>query len=52
MSERAYVDGVRRLAPSLQLLGYFLGVWRGEDASNPGCFERYWKIVENRGDGV
>jgi hypothetical protein len=52
VSERVDDDGVRGVAPGLQLLCGFLSVGGGEDASDSGVFNRCGKIVEKHGDSI
>jgi hypothetical protein len=47
-----YVDGIGGLAPSLHLLGYFLGIRGREDTDFPDGAKSVGKVFEEAGHSV
>ena len=52
MRERVDINGVRRAAPGLDLLGNLLGMWGGEDTGDAGIAEGVWQRVQQLGDSI
>ncbi len=52
VGEGVKVDGVGKVTPGLDLLGYFLGVGRGKHAGEASVLEGIRQRIQKLGDGI